>query len=243
MEEFDELELQRIIDSALATHSDPKTSFNYLGLAETDILSLLYDRLSNKIIGSELSQIFQDIRSDILTRKSTLTIKDLHTVTSNCRKCKLGVTPELPKWNVLNPNVLIVVESPSISPEAVSLMITAFKDAGFSSDDLCLTYLNRCPIKRKFEESEILNCAPYLHSEIQVINPKLIVCLGSLVSSILFGSPIKIKDVRGQIRWLGTWPILSTYSPMYVLKSGGSSPEHFSSDIRNAYNFVTSTRK
>jgi uracil-DNA glycosylase family 4 len=243
MEEFDEQELQSIIDSALSSHSDTRLSSNYLGLAETDIFSLLYEKLSTRIIGSELSSIFQDIRSEIISRKNYLSLKDLHTVTSNCRKCKLDVSPELPKWNVSNPNVLIVVESPSISSDGISLMISAFKESGFSSDDLCLTYVNRCPIKRKFEQNEVVNCAPYLHSEIQIMNPKLIVSLGSLPSSILFGTPLKIKDVRGQIRWLGSWPILSTYSPMYVIKSGGSSPEHFSSDIRNAYNFVNSLRK
>lgn len=239
MEEFDELELKQIIDSALASQADTRLSSNYLGLAETDIFSLLYDKLSSRIIGSDLNSIFQDIRSEIISRKSPLTLKELHTVTSNCRKCNLNVNPELPKWNVSNPNVVIVIESPSISPEGISLMISTFKDAGFTSDDLCLTYINRCPIKRKFEQNEIVNCAPYLHSEIQIMNPKLVICLGSLSSSILFGAPLKIKDVRGQIRWLGTWPILSTYSPMYVIKSGGSSPEHFANDISNAYNFVS----
>jgi uracil-DNA glycosylase family 4 len=243
MEEFDEQELKSIIDAALASHSDTRLSSNYLGLAETDIFSLLYEKLSTRIVGSELSSIFQDIRSEITSRKVNLSLKDLHTVTSNCRKCKLDVPPELPKWNVSNPNVLIVVESPSISSDAISLMISAFKEAGFSSEDLCLTYVNRCPIKRKFESHEVVNCAPYLHSEIQIMNPKLIICLGSLSSSILFGAPLKIKDVRGQIRWLGNWPILSTYSPMYVIKSGGSSPEHFFSDIRNAYSFVNPLRK
>jgi hypothetical protein len=57
-----------------------------------------------------------------------------------------------------------------------------------------------------------------LHTEIQLLNPKLIVCLGGVPSSVLFGTDIKIKDIRGQIMWLGYWPILTTYSPNYVLK-------------------------
>lgn len=239
MEDFDESELQSILDSAFSSQSTSA----YVGLAETDIFSLLYEKLSYKIIGSELSSLFQDIRSDILSRKVSLTTKDLHTVTANCRKCKLDVAPELPKWNVVNPSLLILVESPSISSEAISLMVNSLKEAGFTSDDLCLTYVNRCPIRRKFEQHEILNCIPYLHSEIQTLNPKLILCLGSLASSILFGTPQKIKDIRGQIRWLGSWPILSTYSPMYVIKSGGNSPDHFVTDITNAYNFINTLRE
>lgn len=240
MEEFSELELEQIINSALGPSSN--STFSYLGLGETDILSYVYDRLSYKVTGSDLNSIFQDLRSDLLSRKISLNIKELHTITSNCRKCKIDVSPELPKWNVNNPDVAIVIESPSISSEGINLMISAFKEAGFTSDMLCLTYVNRCPIKRKFEQQEITNCIPYLHSEIQLLNPKLTVCLGALPSSVLFGSPIKIKDVRGQIRWLGNWPILSTYAPMYIIKSGGSSPEHFFSDIKNAYNFINSSR-
>lgn len=246
MEEFDELELQKLIDSALATTDSSHpfgNSGSYLGLAETDILSHVYHRLENKMSLSQISDLFHDIRTDILSRKISTNLKDLHTVTKNCRKCKLDSTPELPKWNVENPDVAIVMESPSISPEAVNLMINTFKEAGFGSDQLCLTYVNRCPIKRKYEDQEVINCSPYLHLELQLLNPKLIVCLGGLPSSIIFGTPIKIKDVRGNINWLGYWPVLSTYSPMYIIKSGGNSPDHFSMDIKQAYSFVNSKLK
>jgi uracil-DNA glycosylase len=71
-----------------------------------------------------------------------------------------------------------------------------------------------------------------------LLNPKLILCLGATPASVLFGSQIKIKETRGNIMWLGYWPILVTYSPMYILKSGGNTPEHFSIDIKQAYDFI-----
>jgi len=49
-----------------------------------------------------------------------------------------------------------------VSPEAITLMIDAFKSAGFNSDQLCLTYVNRCPIRRKFENQEVLGNKPFL---------------------------------------------------------------------------------
>ena len=225
MEDFNELELQKLIDFALSNTDGPHPfggSGTHLGLAETDILSSIYSRLENKMATSQIAELFHDIRND---------------------KCKLNSTPELPKLNVQNPDVVIILESPSVSPEAISLMITAFKSAGFNSDQLCLTYVNRCPIRRKFENEEIINCSPYLHLELQLLNPKLIICLGGLPSSVLFGTQIKIKDVRTTITWLGYWPIISTYSPMYVLKSGGNAPDHFSMDIKQAYEFVASKSK
>jgi uracil-DNA glycosylase family 4 len=246
MEEFNELELQKLIDFALS-NTDSSHPFGnsgtYLGLAETDILSLVYSRLENKMAISQMAELFHDIRNDILSRKISTNIRDLHTITKNCDKCKLNSTPELPKWNVKDPDVVIILESPSVSPEAITLMIDAFKSAGFNSDQLCLTYVNRCPIRRKFENQEVTNCSPYLHLELQLLNPKLIICLGGLPSSVLFGTQIKIKDVRSSITWLGYWPIVSTYSPMYVLKSGGNIPNQFCADIKQAYDFVASKSK
>jgi hypothetical protein len=56
-----------------------------------------------------------------------------------------------------------------------------------------------------------------------------------------------MKDVRGAVTWLGYWPIITTYSPMYVLKSSSfdqnSIAEHFQNDILNAYNFLYNKKK
>lgn len=241
MEAFDELDLQKLIETALAENTNQHPfggSETYLGLAETDILSTIYSRLENRMAISEITQLFHDIRVDILSRKISTNIKDLHTVTKNCRKCKIDSVPELPKWNVENPDVAIVVDSPSMSPEAITLMVNSFKHSGFSSDQLCLTYVNRCPVRRKYEEQEVINCSPYLHLELQLLNPKLILCLGSTPASILFGSQTKIKESRGNVMWLGYWPILVTYSPMYILKSGNNTSDQFSIDIKQAYDFV-----
>lgn len=242
MEEFDELELQKLIDNALANNSSPHPfggSTTHLGFAETDILSFVYSRLENKLPLSEVSEIFRDVRVDLLSRKFSASLTDLHTVTKNCRKCSLQSTPELPKWNVENPDVVVIIDSPSISSEATNYMVSAFKESGFSSDQLCLTYVNRCPVRRKYEEQEVINCSPYLHAEVQMLNPKLVLCLGATPSSVLFGSSMKISEMRANILWLGHWPILLTYSPMYVLKSGSSTSEQFKADIQQAYQFVS----
>lgn len=254
MQEFDEELLNSLIEEALSekptSHPFGKSSA-HIGLAETDLMQSLFERLSKRFTETYLIDVFQDLRTDILSRKISLTLKDVHTVTKNCKKCNIDSNAELPKWNVENPDIVVVVESPNLSSEAVSLMVNAFKKSGLTSEQLCLTYVTRCPVKRKYENSEIINCAPYLHQEIQLMNPKLIVCLGGLPASVIYGTDVKIKSIRGQIQWLGYWPILTTYSPAYVLKSNtfeedsGAITEQFSNDIFQAYNFVNkkSTKK
>lgn len=244
MEEFSEEELTLFVNRALSKSEDKHPfSANHLGLAETDILQHLHERLSKRFIESEVNDIFQDVRSDITSRKIPLTLNELHTVTKNCTKCKISSSAELPKWNVESPDIVVIVDSPSLPSDSISIMVDAFKAADISSSQLCLTYVNRCPVQRKYEEQEISNCTSYLHSEIQLLNPKLIVCLGALPASVLYGTPIKLKDIHGEIRWLGYWPILSTYSPMYVARAVRadmiSVREHFQETIVRAKKFIS----
>ena len=243
MEEFSEQELKDLIDHALAAKKSDKSNSPkiYLGLGETDLLESIHQRLSKRVIESDLNTIFRDLRSDILSRKISTSRKDLHTVTLNCKKCEIDSSAELPKWNVDNPDVVVVIDSPSLPADAVNLMVNTFKKIGFSSDQLCLTYVNRCPVRRKYEPSEVINCSQYLHLELQILNPKLIFCLGATPLSVLFGTDIKIKDIRGKLLWLGYWPIIDTYSPMYTLKSELS--DVFESDVIQAYNFVINNDK
>jgi DNA polymerase len=210
---------------------------------ESDILTIVYNKVSKYIPISESSSLLQEIRDYLLSRKVPLTLKELHTVTNNCKKCTLNTSAELPKWNVQNPDAVIVIESPSVDSQSISYMIDIIKQSGFNSNQLCLTYVNRCPKNSKYENSEIINCSPYLHTELQILNPKLIITLGSLPASVLFGTEVKLKDYRGNIVWLGSWPILPTYSPTYALKAGGSVLEHFSEDIANAFQFIYNKKK
>ncbi len=246
MEEFDEQMLASLIEEALSS-KDKNSLFPanglHLSFMESDLLPLVYNKISKYMPISEAAALMQDIRDNVLSRKVSLSLKELHTVTNNCKKCAIDSTAELPKWNTKDPEALIVIESPSMDPQAVSYMVDIIKQSGFSSDQLCLTYLNRCPKKQKYDNSEIINCSPYLHTEIQIINPRLIITMGSLPVSALFGAEIKLKDYRGNVTWLGNWPILPTYSPSYVLKAGGSIVEHFSEDIAHAYQFVHNVKK
>ena len=246
MSEFSEELLASLIDEALNEKGTSKlqpASGLHLSLLDTDFMQIAFQALARKMPISEASEAIQDMRDELLTRVVSMSITDLHTVTNNCIKCKIDSTSELPKWNVKNPDLVIVIESPSLDPNAISFMVDSIKQAGFVSDQLCLTYVNRCPKSSKYEHQEIINCSPYLHTELQILNPKLTLTMGGLATSVILGTEVKIKDYRGNITWLGGWPILPTYSPGYVLRSGGSSVQNFVDDLVQSYDFVTSKKK
>lgn len=236
--EFSEDELEKILASALKENENYFSPKNYLGVGETQILEVLHNRLSKRIIESEVNDIFKEVRVEIASRCASPDIKTLHTVTKNCNKCEINASTELPKWNVIDPDIVVVIDSPSSHQESIKVMIDSFKEAGLSSENTCLTYVNRCPVNRKYEDKEVKNCSPYLHNEIQILSPKIVLTLGVLPASVIFGLPVKLKDYRGKITWLGHWPIAVTYSPMHVLRSEENYTENFVNDLKMVKDFI-----
>jgi|LauGreDrversion4_2_1035121.scaffolds.fasta_scaffold00485_44 uracil-DNA glycosylase len=241
-DEFSNEEIEQLVQLAL---SEDYNKFNpsnglHLGYAESSLLENLALRLENRFAHSELNEIIQDLRSDLIAQKISFSIKDLHTQVLNCRKCKnFKPDPTLPMWNVKNPDIVFVLDYPIYNREVAEFFLSTLKAANFSSDRVCLTYLNRCSYpKRKFEPQEIFNCSPYLHLELQMLNPKLIVSLGSVTAASLFGKDLTIKDYRGKITWIGSWPVLVTYSPTHIAKTSSHLIENFNNDIIFAYDYL-----
>jgi uracil-DNA glycosylase family 4 len=243
VEEFSQEDLDALIQEALSGEDSklaPKSGM-YLGLLETNMLSHMYETFTKHIPNERLVSLFQEVRTDILTSKNNINLKDLHTITKNCRKCSdVQGHSELPKWNSQNPDVLFIADNPRMDKESIDLLVSSMKSAGFDSTKVALTYVTRCPLMRKPEPQEVSNCAGYLHTEIQILNPKIIVPLGLLPLSVLYRANIQLKQYRGNINWLGYWPILATYSPIYCIRSEGQQTEQFSSDIKTAYDFCYS---
>lgn len=240
MQDFNEDYLNSLIQEALKDKGDSQShpfAVNHLGHGDSDLLSVVAKRLTDYLPESSINSFMQEVRVDLVSRKSRSTIKDLHTIVLNCKKCAISSKPELPKWNAKNPDVAIVIESPSIDSQSIGFLIDKVKAAGFKSDQLCLTYVNRCPKQTKYENQEVLNCSPYLHSELQLLRPKVIVTMGSLASSVIFGTEIKIKDYRGNLTALGYWSVMPMYSPGYALRSE-SMTQQFSADLVQVHKYI-----
>ena len=70
-------------------------------------------------------------------------------------------------------------------------------------------------------EAEIRYCLPYLRAQIEVVNPTLLVALGSTAAQGLlgFGSFKALGEIRGQWREFGGKPLMVTYHPSYILRN------------------------
>ncbi|MBL9190344.1 MAG: uracil-DNA glycosylase [Opitutaceae bacterium] len=69
-------------------------------------------------------------------------------------------------------------------------------------------------------EGELHYCLPYLRAQIEVVNPAVLVALGSTATQGLlgWGSFKALGDVRGRWHEFGGKPLMVTYHPSYILR-------------------------
>ena len=72
---------------------------------------------------------------------------------------------------------------------------------------------------RKPTAEEMQTCIPYLHEQIDLIRPKVIVALGGTAVEGLLGKTIGITKLRGQWRTYRGIPLMPTYHPAYLLRN------------------------
>lgn len=211
-----------------------------LAFNEGRLLEVLAEILPKYMPRADMQVVFDELREHLYSGVNSTTLRTLHSMTKNCKRCPmLETVADLPTWNFNDPDMVIVAESPAITQESASLLADNLSKAGFSSRNLCLTYVNRCKAQgRKHSADEVNNCLPYLHTELQLLKPKLIVTMGAVASSALTSAKIDLGEDRGNILWMGPWPILPTWAPGYVLKGQGRLADQFEQDMRTAFNFT-----
>jgi DNA polymerase len=77
----------------------------------------------------------------------------------------------------------------------------------------------RPPGNRNPEPHEALQCEPYLHRQIELIRPKLIIALGRVAAANLLASEASVASMRGKIHRYRGIPLIVTYHPAYLLRN------------------------
>ncbi len=72
---------------------------------------------------------------------------------------------------------------------------------------------------RKPTGDEMATCIPYLHEQIDLIRPKVIVALGGTAVEGLLGKTIGITKLRGTWNTYRGIPLMPTYHPAYLLRN------------------------
>jgi uracil-DNA glycosylase family 4 len=72
---------------------------------------------------------------------------------------------------------------------------------------------------RKPTPDEMATCIPYLHEQIDLIRPKVLVALGATAVEGLLGKTVGITKLRGNWQTYRGIPLMPTYHPAYLLRN------------------------
>jgi DNA polymerase len=91
----------------------------------------------------------------------------------------------------------------------------------FSRDDVYIANIlkHRPPGNRNPNEEECRNSLPYLYKQIELVNPKIILCLGKVSGTTLLGKDTTLKSMRGTFYPFRGAELAVTYHPAALLRN------------------------
>jgi DNA polymerase len=92
---------------------------------------------------------------------------------------------------------------------------------GISRQSVFIANIVKCrpPQNRKPLPDEVAACLPYIHRQIRLIAPKVIVALGGTAAESLLGVRKSIGELRGAVHTLDGIPVIVTYHPAALLRN------------------------
>jgi DNA polymerase len=96
---------------------------------------------------------------------------------------------------------------------------------GIKREDVYICNVVKCrpPGNRNPEPDEIGACAPFLLRQLNAVKPEVIVALGKFASQTLLETKEPISKLRGRFHNFHGIPLMPTFHPSYLLRTGGNS--------------------
>ena len=111
--------------------------------------------------------------------------------------------------------------------KAGQLLTKIIQTTGLQRSDVYIANILKCRPdtpgqsagNRKPTPEEMKTCIPYLHEQIDLIRPKVLVALGATAVEGLLGKTIGITRLRGTWHTYRGIPLMPTYHPAYLLRN------------------------
>ena len=207
---------------------------------------ILNDKNQNDIINSELvisndiEYVFSDkainrIKTKPKVENKSSLLNILKEKISNIKNCNLKnhATKLVFSDGSFKSTVMIIGEGPGQKEDEIGkpfvgdagiLLNKMLKAINIDRKDIYITNVvnYRPPNNRKPEPGEILRYSNFLREHISIINPKILILMGSTAMEALFGSKIRISKERGNWKELiinnKTFLTIITFHPAYLLR-------------------------
>jgi uracil-DNA glycosylase len=156
-----------------------------------------------------------------------------------CRKCAhLACSRTQTVFGVGNPNadLMFIGEAPGADEDqqgepfvgrAGQLLTRILKAMNFAREDVYIANILKCrpdmPAgsfgNRPPTPTEMQTCRPYLIEQIDIIQPSVLVALGSVAVEGLLGARATMRELRGHWHTYNSIPLMITYHPAYLLRN------------------------
>jgi len=163
------------------------------------------------------------------------------TQVKGCRKCRLCEGRTQTVFGQGNPaaRLAFVGEGPGFEEDkqglafvgaAGQLLTKMISAMGASRDEVYICNVVKCrpPDNRTPQADEILACSPYLHEQLAIIRPEIIVALGAPAAKMLLNTAESIGKLRGRFHEFHgegesgaglSIRVMPTYHPAYLLRT------------------------
>lgn len=154
---------------------------------------------------------------------------------ADCRQCELCEGRRQTVFGVgdRHARMMVIGEAPGAEEDrqgepfvgrAGQLLNAMLRAAGLSREQVYIANILKCrpPNNRDPQPAEVAQCLPYLRRQIELVAPRLLLCVGRIAAQNLLQTAQTIGRLRGKTHHLETGlPVVVTYHPAYLLRSPG----------------------
>jgi len=151
---------------------------------------------------------------------------------AQCRRCTLceARTKTVPGQGNASPDIAFVGEGPGADEDRQGLafvgragkLLTKMMEAmGLTREEVWIGNIVKCrpPGNRVPLPDEMEECLPYLKEQLELLRPKVIVCLGATAVKGLLATTTGITKLRGSWRSFEGIDVMPTFHPAYLLRN------------------------
>jgi uracil-DNA glycosylase len=161
-----------------------------------------------------------------------LSLQELEAVAKPCTACRLHQSRTHVVFGVGNPHaeLMFVGEAPGRDEDrqgepfvgrAGQLLTRIIEAIGMKRQDVYIANVIKCrpPNNRNPEADELARCEPYLIRQIAVVQPRLIVALGTFAAQTLLKTKLPISQLRGRFHTYQGVKLMPTFHPAFLLRN------------------------
>lgn len=159
-------------------------------------------------------------------------LDQLHQEVIKCRQCSLCQSRKNIVFGQGNPKAQLVFvgEAPGREEDiqglafvgrAGELLTKIIQAMGFKRQDVYICNVLKCrpPENRNPLPTEVITCQDYLRQQLELINPKVICCLGKFACFNLLNQDLPISKLRGGFLDYRGIKVMPTFHPAYLLRN------------------------